>query len=118
MMKDILKHVTRQELILEEVFLHGDDNEEFPMNVFADDTYNDIMYAVCYKTLKVRVFKLTEDQDKIAKEHRDKILTYRLNNPTDEDDVYLGDIFMQGDHIKELTFREVQNHYLLLTHFS
>lgn len=103
-MKALFEHAISQEVILEEVFLSDDNNEERPMNVYSDDLLSNpgIMYAVDFNTEKVRTFRLTANQDDIAEEHREKILNYRLNNPTSDDDVYLGDIFMQGDHIKEI----------------
>ena len=115
-MEKLFDYATRQEVILEEVFLHDDENEEFNTNVYADNTHYDIMYAVSFNPENVRVYKLTDEQETISVVHRDKILNYRLNNPTDDDEVYLGDIFMQGEHIVELKGRELQNHILLLFH--
>ncbi len=43
------------------------------------------------------------DQDEIASEHRDEILSYCLGSYTKEDEVSLGDIFMHGKYVKKLS---------------
>ena len=103
-MKD-LNYITKQELILEEIFLSWDKNEESPNNVYADNTDHSVMYAVCFETGKAISFKLVGNQDEISIKHRDEILQYRIGDRyLDKDEfVTLGDIFMHGKFIKRIS---------------
>ena len=100
-MKNLKEYAEKQELILVEVFLHGDDEEQ-ETTVYAEPVRNGFIYSVNNITGKTLVWRLKEDQDKIAKKYREEILTYRLARYTDEDEVSLGDIFMHGEHCEQV----------------
>jgi hypothetical protein len=85
------------ELILEDVFLQEDSDEENPCTIYADDEF---IYCVANNSGDVSLYKLTDDQDKIAKEHRNEILEYCIGEPIG--DVSLGDIFLHGKYVKKL----------------
>ena len=86
------------ELILEDVFLSNDLEEQNPCTIYADKKF---IYCVANKTALVSLYKLTDEQDKIAKEHRTEILEYCIGEPVG--DVSLGDIFLHGKYVKKLS---------------
>jgi hypothetical protein len=45
------------------------------------------------------VYRLVDDEDKIAKEHREEILNYCLATVLPTDEVGLGDIFCHGKYV-------------------
>jgi hypothetical protein len=104
-MRKSLREITTYELIGEEVFLSDDKDETNPCGVFANgkDTEEDpIRIYTIDSNFKVREFKLTKTQSIIEAQHRAEILEYRLCKVTPEDEVTLGDIFMQGNFIEEI----------------
>ena len=100
--------VTNQELILEDVFLSGDTNEETPMAILCNSDVRDfpIMFAISKDDKIVRFWELTEGQSIIEVKYREEILKYRLGKVTKEDEVSLGDIFMEGKHTREITEKQ------------
>ena len=98
----LLERAEASELIREDVFLKDDVNEILPCNIYADK--DGIIYSVRKLDKRVVLFKLTKDQDTIASEHRDEILSYCLGGSyTKEDEVSLGDIFIHGKYVKKLS---------------
>ena len=85
------------ELILEDIEL-ADSNTHNTFNVYYDaDTKLMHAFENDAKLLpKQYVYRLTCEQDYIAKKYRQEILEYRLCKVTPEDEVCLGDIFMYG----------------------
>lgn len=101
----LLERAEASELIREDVFLSGDNEEKFPCNVYADKDFdkNGIIYCVRKSDNHVVLYQLIGDQDTIASEHRDEILLSCLGSYTKEDEVSLGDIFMHGKYVKKLS---------------
>jgi hypothetical protein len=91
----ILERAVSSEMILDEVFMIDDELETFPYDIFHN-AENGLIYAVSQTTDEVRIYKLTQDQDTIAKEHRQEILEYVLSKVGEHDEVCLADIFMYG----------------------
>ena len=102
-MKIEIKYAEQQELILEEIYLNGDNNEEYPINVYADKN-SGLIYTVCNKRNTLKSWELTDEQNKIAKEHREEILDYCLCIVTPQDEVSLSDIFLHGKYVKKLGY--------------
>ena len=104
----LTKFVTKQELILEDVFLFGDDAEKMPMTILANSDVRDfpIMFAISKDNKIIRFWELNEGQSIIEVKYREEILKYRLGKVTKEDEVSLGDIFMEGKHTREITEQE------------
>jgi len=99
-----LREITRLELIETEIFLHDDDNESNPCNIYVDGQHedggsfwSDIRYYAVDFNFKVRVFRLTGPIGDAGK----RILEYRLGE-TPLTQPTLGDVFMQGEFITEL----------------
>ena len=95
-----MKDPREMELILEEIFMNDDINEEYPCNVYITKDFTFIVQ--CPIRNIVRLFELTMSQGLINMYHREEILQYRLSKVTEEDELYLGDIFMHGKYIKPL----------------
>jgi hypothetical protein len=91
----------RAELIREDVYMVDDVNEIQPCNIYADK--DGIIYSVRKSDNDVVLFQLIGEQDKIASEHRDEILSYCLGSYTKDDEVSLGDIFVHGKYVKKLS---------------
>jgi len=104
----LTKYVIKQELILEDIFLFGDDEEKDPQTVLCNSDVSDfpIIFAISKNNDRVRIWELTEPQSIIEVKYKDEILKYRLSKVTKDDEVSLGDIFMHQEHIKELTISE------------
>jgi hypothetical protein len=97
----LLERAEASELIREDVYLNDDVNEENPHNVYVSE--NLIIYCVNKETKHVTLYGLVANQDEIANEHRDEILSYCLGSYTKEDEVSLGDIFVHGKYVAKLT---------------
>lgn len=90
-------------LIGDEIFMSGDDNEENPIDLYCDSEANPTFFAVPRNPYKpVRRFILTKPLSIIERDHRWEILEYVLGKPTDADEVSLKDIFMHGEYIVEI----------------
>lgn len=96
----LLERAEASELIREDVFFWGDDDEIIPCNIYADEDL--IIYSVDKTNNHVTVYGLVGNQDDIASEHRDEILSYCLGRYTQDDEVSLGDIFVHGKYITKL----------------
>ena len=96
-----LREITTLELIETEIFLHDDENESNPCNIYVDGdiagSLSDVRYYAVDFEFKVREFKIKESIDNAS----ERILEYRLGKVTPEDTLTLGDIFMQGEFITE-----------------
>lgn len=96
----LLERAEASELIREEVFMKDDKLETIPHNIYVDEDL--IIYCVDQTTKNVTLYGLVADQEEIATEHRDEILSYCLGSYTKEDEVSLGDIFIHGKYVKKL----------------
>jgi hypothetical protein len=91
------------ELILEQVELQDNKLNDNTFDVFFDSNTN-LIHAfendVKYWEIREFVYKLTDEQDTIAKNHRQEILEYCLAKVTADDEVSLGDIFLHGKFVE------------------
>jgi len=103
----LLERAEASELIREDVYLNDNlfsrdvVDEENPHNIYVSK--NQIIYCVNKETKHVTLYGLVANQDEIATEHRDEILSYCLGSYTKEDVVSLGDIFVHGKYVAKLT---------------
>lgn len=98
-----IKEFKKYELLGEEIFLSGDDNEENPIDLYCDSNESPTLFAVPRNPYKpVRKFRLTKPQSIIEVHHRWEILNYCLGTPTAEDEVSLKDIFMHAKYVEEI----------------
>lgn len=97
----LLERAEASELIREDVYLKDDILETFPHNIYVSK--NQIIYCVDKTNKHVTLYGLVANQDEIASEHRDEILSYCLGSYTKEDEVSLGDIFVHGKYVAKLT---------------
>jgi hypothetical protein len=98
------------ELFLEQV--------ELADNTINDNTF-DVFYDINTKLLhafendvdepREFVYRLTDNQDTIAREHRQEILEYCLAVVLPTDEVGLGDIFMHRKFIERLSINNPKN---------
>lgn len=97
------KRFKKFNLIGDEIFMSGDDNEENPIDLYCDSEVNPTFFAVPRNPYKsVRRFILTKPLSIIERDHRWEILKYVLGKPTDADEVSLKDIFMHGKYVTEI----------------
>ena len=91
------------ELFLEQVELADNTTNDNTFDVFYDINTK-LLHAFENDVDEPRefVYKLIDNQDDIAREHRQEILDYRLVRVTPEDEVSLGDIFMHGKFIEKI----------------
>ena len=97
----LLERALSSELIREDVYLKEDVREMFPCSIYVDKDMLIYCVSSCLMN-EVTLYKLTGEQDEIAKEHRDEILSYCLGSYTNEDEVSLGDIFVHGKYVQKL----------------
>lgn len=98
----ILEIALGSELIIEECYGKDDENEERPLNVYANDV-NGLIYEVDVLDNEViGIYRLTKPQEVIEVEHRYEILSSVLAKYTKDDEVYLRDIFSHGTYIEKI----------------
>lgn len=81
--------------ILEEIELNEINCEGMLFDIYFDSE-TETFTAKDINGTMVLQYKLDGDEEQIAQEHREEILTYRLGRFTNEDVVDIGDIFMYG----------------------
>ena len=91
------------ELILEDVELIDNTTNDNTFDVFYDMNTK-LIHAFENYVDEPRefVYKLIDDQDDIAREHRQEILEYCLAVVLPTEEVSLGDIFMHGKFIEKI----------------
>jgi hypothetical protein len=91
------------ELFLEQVELADNTTNDNDFDVFYD-VNTKLLHAFENNVDKPRefVYRLTDDQDTIAIEHRQEILDYCLAAVLPTDEVGLGDIFLHGKFIERI----------------
>lgn len=87
------------ELILQDIELAENTKNGNVFDVWYNDTTGTF---IAQEVDGVRTFryKIDGDFEKIAKEHRQEILEYRLCVVTADDEVTVGDVFMHGKFIE------------------
>ena len=87
------------ELILEDIEIVENTTNG---NVFDVWYNNETGTFIAQEVDGVRTFKykLDGDFEKIAEDHKQEILEYRLGNVTADDEVTIGDVFMHGKFIE------------------
>jgi hypothetical protein len=93
------------ELFLEQIELKDNTLNDNTFDIFFD-VETGLIHAIENDVPKDEarefVYRLVDDQDKIASEHRDEILAYCLSKVLPSDEVGLGDIFMHGKYIERV----------------
>ena len=92
------------ELFLEQVELADNTTNDNTFDVFYDINTK-LLHAFENDVYKPRefVYRLTDEQDDIAREHRQEILEYCLAVVLPTDEVGLGDIFMHAKYIEKIS---------------
>lgn len=90
--------VITEEFVHDEMFLNDDHDESKPCWVFFKDG---IFYAINPEGV-VRKFELLKKPEDLNIMERQRVLEYGLCSVPKDEDVYLSDIFLQGEFIKEI----------------
>jgi hypothetical protein len=81
------------ELLLTEIELNEVNCEGMLFDIYFDSETKRFTAKDINGTMVLQ-YEIDGDEEQIAQEHREEILTYRLGRFTDEDVVEIGDIFM------------------------
>lgn len=101
----ILEIALGSELILEDIDITTSlDEDDDYRNIYANDI-NKLIYAVSNDSTKpIYIYKLTKPQEEIEANIQDKrqILSYVLARPKPDDEISLGDIFLEPTYVEKI----------------
>jgi hypothetical protein len=93
------------ELFLEDVELKDNTTNDNTFDIFYDMNTKEIhAFENDVENGEPRhfIYELVDDQDTIAKNHREEILEYCLATVLPTDEVGLGDIFIHGKYVRKI----------------
>ena len=92
------------DLLLEQIELFDNKENDNDFDIFFDINTK-LIHAIENEVINPRefVYRLVDDQDTIANNHRQEILDYCLATVLPTDEVGLGDIFVHGKYVERLS---------------
>jgi hypothetical protein len=89
-------------LILTNIFLNANESENQTFDIWYN-SLTEMFFAYEIDGAKRFQFKLKESFESIVQKNREEILEYRLGRITEKDIVSIGDVFMHGKFIEQIS---------------